>query len=176
MRVEIVPANIRDLSYVASNMRASDREEVEAQLDRWNAAEIAAMSCRDYAFCALLDGNPESGFGAGRVREGYWIAWSWSTRRGWKCLPAVIPFIKNHLQPAVYAAGARRVEARALGSHKQAVRFLERIGGTFRCELPGYGKNGETFLLFDWVRETYVPVSKRTIDASAGRCAAHAAA
>ena len=157
-------------------MRASDRAEVECQIDEWNAGHIAALSLRDFAYVVELAGNPEAAFGCGQVRRGYWIAWSWGTDRLIRCIPAMVAFITDHLQPAVYEAGALRVEARALKSHGQAVRFLERIGGTFRCELPGYGKNGETFLLFDWVRETYVPVSKRTIDASAGRCAAHAAA
>lgn len=168
--IEIVPATLRDLSYIAAHMRASDRAEVEVQMDEWNAAHVAALSLRDFAFCAELNGNPEAAFGCGQVRQGYWIAWSWGTDRLIKCVPAMVAFITQELQPAVYAAGARRVEARALATHKQAVRFLERIGGTFRCELPAYGKNGEPFVLYDWTRQTYVPV-QRPIDADASTSA-----
>lgn len=158
MACEVKPANLRDLSYVASHMRASDRAEVECQIDEWSAVNVAALSLRDYAYVVELDGNPEAAFGCGQVRRGYWIAWSWGTARSWRCLPTIVSFITGTLQPAVYAAGAFRVEARALASHVQARNFLERIGGRFRCELPGYGKNGETFILYDWTRETYVPV------------------
>lgn len=157
--LEIVPATLRDLSYVAAHMRASDRAEVEAQIDEWNATLIAALSLRDFAYVVELDRNPEAAFGCGQVRRGYWLAWSWGTAKITKCLPAMVAFITQQLQPAVYDAGARRVEARALASHKQARRFLERIGGTYRCDLPAYGKNGEDFCLYDWTRKTWHPSS-----------------
>lgn len=159
MRVAIVPANLRDLSYVAANMRPADRAEVECQLDEWSPINVAAMSLRDFAYIVDLDGNPEAAFGAGQVRQGYWLAWSWGTARITRCLPAMIRYITEELQPAVYSAGAHRVEARALKSHTQAHAFLKRIGGHLRCELPGYGKNGEDFMLFDWTRDSWhVPV------------------
>ncbi len=156
---EIKPATLRDLSYIATHMRPADRAEVECQIDEWSATNIAAMSLRDFAYIAELDGNPELAFGCGEVRKGYWIAWSWMTKRGWRCLPTVIPYITQTLQPAVYEAGALRVEARALKSHTQACAFLRRIGGHYRCDLPSYGKGGEDFVLFDWTRTTFhVPV------------------
>jgi hypothetical protein len=152
----VVPATLRDLSYVAANMRAVDRAEVECQVDEWNAVAIAAMSLRDFAFVVELNGNPEAAFGAGQVRKGYWIAWSWGTNRLTKCLPVMVDYIMTRLQPDIYSAGALRVEARALKSHCQAHRFLKRIGGHLRCDLPAYGKGGEDFLLFDWTRDSYV--------------------
>jgi hypothetical protein len=175
MFTSVVDATLRDLSYIAAHMRASDRAEVECQIDNWNAAYVAALSLRDFAFVVELNGNPEAAFGCGQVRKGYWIAWSWGTDRIARCVPTMVSFITGQLQPAVYEAGALRVEARALSSHKSARRFLDRIGGTFRCELPSYGKNGEPFVLYDWTRETYVPVLNSS-DAHAGSCSADAAA
>lgn len=151
----VVHANLRDLSYIAAHMRAADRAEVEAQIDEWSAVHVAAMSFRDFAYVVELNGNPEAAFGCGQVRKGYWLAWSWGTDRLIRCVPAMVAFIVEQLQPAVYEAGALRVEARALASHRLARRFLERIGGTFRCELPAYGKNGEHFVLYDWTRDSY---------------------
>ncbi|WP_398469638.1 hypothetical protein [Tardiphaga sp.] len=152
---EVKAANLRDLSYVAAHMRAADRAEVECQMDEWSATVVAAVSLRDFAFTVDLNGNPEAAFGAGQVRQGYWLAWSWGTHRLMRCLPTMIQFITEQLQPAVYAAGALRVEARALKSHTQACAFLRRIGGHHRCDLPAYGKGGEDFVLFDWTRETW---------------------
>lgn len=176
MQSEIKAATLRDLSYVAAHMRASDRTEVEAQIDEWNATHVAALSLRDFAYVVELNGNPEAAFGCGQVRRGYWIAWSWGTAKITKCLPAMVDFITHELQPAVYDAGARRVEARALASHKQARRFLERIGATYRCDLPEYGKNGETFALYDWVRSEYVHVFNPIGSAGSGACSADTAA
>jgi hypothetical protein len=173
MFTSVVDATLRDLSYIAAHMRAADRAEVECQIDEWSAVTVAALSLRDFAYVVELNGNPEAAFGCGQVRKGYWVAWSWGTDRLTKCLPVMVPFIQQQLQPAVYEAGALRVEARALASHLQARRFLERIGGTFRCFLPAYGKNGEAFVLYDWTRETYVPVSD-SFDAKAVGCAASA--
>ncbi len=155
MVCEVVDANLRDLSYICAHMRAVDRAEVECQVDEWNATTIAAMSLRDFAYVVELNGNPEAAFGAGQVRKGYWIAWSWMTMRGVRCVPTMINYITGQLQPDVYAAGALRVEARAMKSHHQAHRFLKRIGGHLRCDLPAYGKGGEDFVLYDWTRQSY---------------------
>jgi hypothetical protein len=174
----VQPANLRDLAYIAANMRPADRAEVECQLDRWDATAIAAMSLQGYAYTVELDGNPEAAFGAGQVRQGYWIAWSWGTRKLWRCLPAMIDYIEHDLQPRVYADGARRVEARALSSHSLAHRFLERIGGHRRCDLPAYGKNGEDFVLYDWTRESWGKhvLLQDARDAKAGAATARSAA
>ena len=155
VRVVIVPATLRDLSYVASHMCEEDRAEVGCQLDDTSALAIAEASFRDFAFCVELDGNPEAAIGCGCVRSGYWLAWSWGTRRIWRCLPAMVRFSQSWLQPAVYDMGAYRVEARVLASHVRAHRFLERIGGRWRCDLPSFGKGGEDFVLYDWTRETW---------------------
>jgi hypothetical protein len=66
------------------------------------------------------------------------------------------------LGPQVAARGAWRVEARALAANDLALRWLARLGATQRCLLPGYGRNGEDFFLYDWTREdwNHVPFSK----------------
>jgi hypothetical protein len=154
-RVLIVPATLRDLTYVAAHMCDEDRAEVACQLDDASALAVATASFRDFAFCVELDGNPEAALGCGCVRSGYWVAWSWGTRRAWRCWPEMIGFIRGWLQPSVYDMGAYRVEARALLSHERAHRFLERIGGQRRCELRAFGRGGEDFVLYDWTRETW---------------------
>jgi hypothetical protein len=167
--VSILPATLRDLSYIAAHMRAPDRAEVECQIDEWDAAAIAAISLRDFAFCVELRGNPEAAFGCGQVRQGYWLAWSWGTGRYVRCVPTMARFITGWLIPAVYEAGAHRVEARALASHTEAHRFLERLGGHRRCALPGFGKNGEAFVLYEWLRANYV-LRKHVLTAEDAAC------
>lgn len=162
MTARIVGGTLRDLSYIASNLRPEDHAEIDCQLDHWTPAILALSALQGFAYVVELDGNPEAAFGAAEQRSGLWIAWSWGTRRMWRCVPRITKFFYDTLGPDVAAAGAWRVEARALAGNDLAVRWLNRLGATERCPLPGYGRNGEDFVLFDWTRETWnhVLVSK----------------
>ncbi|RWE54941.1 MAG: hypothetical protein EOS67_22495 [Mesorhizobium sp.] len=175
MTVRIIPATLRDLSYIAANLRAEDRAEIDCQLDHWSPALLALTALQGFAYVAEFDGNPEAGFGAAEQRGGLWIAWSWGTRRMKRCVPEITQFFHAVLGPEVAARGAFRVEARALAENELALRWLARLGATQRCRLPGYGRNGETFILFDWTRESWnhVSVSKTARPEAAAADADH---
>lgn len=158
MTVRIVGATIRDLSYIAANLRPEDYAEVDCQLDLWSPATLALTALQGMAYVCEVDGNPEAAFGAGEVRSGLWVAWSWGTKRMRRCVPRITQFFYEVLGPDVASRGAHRVEARAMAGNDLAVRWLNRLGATERCTLPGYGKNGEDFILFDWTRETWANV------------------
>lgn len=155
MKAYVVGATLRDLSYIAANLRQEDRHEIECQMDGWNAAALALSAMQGPAYIVELDGNPEAAFGACEQRQGLWIAWSWGTVRMARCVPSITRFFYQVLGPHVSKAGAWRVEARPLAGNELAVRWLKRLGATERCVLPSYGKNGEDFLLFDWTRESW---------------------
>ncbi|TPM53264.1 hypothetical protein FJ959_22305 [Mesorhizobium sp. B2-2-4] len=159
MSVRIIGGNLRDLSYIAANLRPEDRAEVDCQLDGWTPATLAIQALHGFAYVAELDGNPEAAFGAGEVRSGLWIAWSWGTKRMRRCVPRITQFFYDVLGPDVASRGAHRVEARALADNDLAIRWLNRLGAHERCLLPAYGKNGEDFILFDWTRDTWANVS-----------------
>lgn len=160
MTCRIIGANLRDLSYIASNLRPQDYAEIDCQMDYWTPAILALSAMQGMAYIAELDGNPEAAFGAAENRSGLWIAWSWGSKRMWRCIPRITQFFYQVLGPDVAAQGAWRVEARALGANDMALRWLRRLGAHERCPLPAYGKNGEDFILFDWTRETWnhVPI------------------
>lgn len=75
MTVRIIPATLRDLSYIAANLRPEDRAEIDCQLDHWSPALLALTALQGFAYVAELGGNPEAGFGAAEQRGGLWIAW-----------------------------------------------------------------------------------------------------
>ena len=153
MTVRIVGGNLRDLSYIAANLRPDDRAEVDCQLDEWTPASLAFQALHaGPSYVAELNGNPEAAFGAGEIRLGLWIAWSWGTSRMARCVPRITKFVHDVLIPDIARRGGRRTEARALASNDMAVRWLRRLGATEQCLLPAYGKNGEDFILFDWTR------------------------
>ncbi|TIM83607.1 MAG: hypothetical protein E5X41_31375 [Mesorhizobium sp.] len=162
MTLRIIPATLRDLSYIAANLRPEDRAEIDCQFDEWSPVLLALTALQGFAYVAELDGNPAAGFGAAEQRGGLWIAWSWGTHRMKRCVPGITEFFHAVLGPQVAARGAWRVEARALAANELALRWLIRLGATQRCRLPGYGRNGEDFLLYDWTRESWnhVPLPK----------------
>lgn len=161
MTARIVAGTLRDLSYIAANLRPEDHAEIDCQCDGWTPFALAAHALHGFAYVVELDGNPEAAFGAAEQRAGLWTAWSWGTDRMRRCVPRITQFFYAALGPQVAARGAHRVEARALASNELALRWLRRLGATARCRLPAYGKNGEDFILFDWTRETWnVPVSE----------------
>jgi len=164
--VRIIGANLRDLSYIASNLRPDDKAEIDCQLDEWTPAGLALAAMQGFAYVAVLDGNPEAAFGAAENRSGLWTAWSWGSKRMWRCVPRITKFFYEVLGPDVAARGAWRVEARALAANDMALRWLRRLGAHERCHLPGYGKNGEDFILFDWTRETWNNVHSQNPEAA----------
>jgi len=158
MTVRIIGGNLRDLSYIAANLRPEDQAEIDCQFDEWTPAQLALSAMQGLAYVVELNGNPEAAFGAAEQRSGLWIAWSWGTKRMKRCVPRITQFFYEVLGPDVAARGAWRVEARAMAGNDLAVRWLNRLGATERCHLPDYGKNGEDFLLYDWTRETWTNV------------------
>lgn len=168
MTCRIIGGNLRDLSYIAANLRPEDKAEIDCQLDDWTPAALALGAMQGFAYVAELDGNPEAAFGAAENRSGLWTAWSWGSRRMWRCVPRITTFFYEVLGPDVAAQGAWRVEARALAANDMALRWLRRLGANERCHLPGYGKNGEDFILFDWTRETWNHVPFQNAQAAEG--------
>jgi len=152
VKARIVAANLRDLSYIAANLRPADKAEIDCQHPGWTPAALALASLNGPAFVVELSGNPEAAFGAVEQRQGLWIVWAWGTRRMGRCVPAIKRFGRGVLLPELIARGACRGEARALATHGSAHTLLRHLGATQRCELPCFGIGGETFLLFDWTR------------------------
>lgn len=66
---------------------------------------------------------------------------------------ALSRFVKQRLFPPQVAAGAHRIECVSLVGHELAHRWIRYFGLTQEAVCRGYGKNGETFLQFAWVKD-----------------------
>lgn len=151
MRVEIVLANARDLTYIAANLRPEDREEIFCQLPEGTLAlEVAAYALQANGYVALLDGQPIAAFGFVHKSVCVIEAWAWGTERMWRCIPAITRFVARVLMPGWIEAGIRRMEARSISTHTSAHRWMEATGAVLECVMPDYGKAGEGFYLFAW--------------------------
>lgn len=159
MKARVIGGTLRDLSYIAANLRPDDKAEIDCQCEAWKPAQLALAALQGHAYVVTLDGNPEAAFGATEQRTGLWIIWSWGSRRMWRTVPTITKFCMEVVIPDVLNAGAMRGEARAMASNQMAVRWLERLGATRQGVLRNFGKNGEDFLLFEWVRSKDWPTS-----------------
>lgn len=147
----IEPGNVRDLSYVFANLRDHDRAEVEAQNAVWDPGMVAHILCEQaYAFvCRSEDRLPVVGFGALPTTPVTVGAWLLATRLATpRDLVAVTRFVDGPLRAQLKRDGFRWAEARALADYTEAHGWLARLGGHVIAELPGYGRDGEDFVLF----------------------------
>ena len=124
---------------------------------------IALGALRGFAYVVTLDGQPHAAFGACEEQpgRGLWHIWAWGTERIDRCVPTIKRFSLNTLMMDVLNAGAMRAEARALDANKKAHTLIRHLQGREVAALSNYGKNGEKFLLFEWVRSKDWPVSVR---------------
>lgn len=162
MAAEIQPLTFRDLSYVAANMSAADWMECEAQLPEGaTPIEVAAYvwtARSEHAYAALYRGQPVAAFGISQepLRPWAWKAWMFGTDTAPKAVPAITRFAKPLFRDFLLRAGARRLEAISHERHTLAHDWLLSLGAHARCELPGYGRNGETYILLEWTRKSHV--------------------
>lgn len=151
--IEIAPATLRDMTFIAANMRQSDREEIYCQLpENSTSVELAAAcfsSSEKWRFVVHRHGQPVAAFGFSWINVCALQAWAWGTVE----LRYVAPAIGKHclsLRAEAIDAGIRRIEARSLKQHVTAGRWLEGLGFAFACALKQHGRDGEEFILWEW--------------------------
>lgn len=135
-------------------MRDEDACEILCQMPEGTSLTDAAMAMFEamlpgYCWTASVDGTPACAFGYQPFSVSVWVAWAWGTSRMIRTIPAVTPFMLAHGEKLI-GIGVRRVEARTIEGHVTAQKWLARLGCRKRCDLPDYGRSGETFELWDW--------------------------
>jgi hypothetical protein len=163
-RVTIGPLNLRDITFLGANMRAEDRREIMCQAPKNLSGSQAAAAmfpglAPDWTWLASLDGNPAVAFGLQPYNVATMIGWAWGTRH----LPRCIPAITRHLiaeEPLLIASGFRRIEVRTIKDHDISHRWLYALGARKECDLPEFGRDGETFELWAWTLHGPRPVRR----------------
>lgn len=155
-RVVIKKATLRDLSYIAANMCQEDKDEIYSQLADESpeyVALVADQTSPEWKYCAWLDGNPVLAFGLAPVHPTMCIAWAWGTKRKVRAFPEATRFMLETVKKQAIAGGIKRIQADSAEAHTNAHRWLKRLGAKVESEMPFFGKNGETFLKFVWIKE-----------------------
>lgn len=141
--------------HIANNLRARDREELFATRYGNDPADVARDAVQTGAFRwgAYLDGEPIAAIGAMPRWPRVWSAWSYGTDKWPRAALTLTKHVRGFMLPALYHAGAIRVDALSLGSHTDARRWLELLGAEAEISLDNWGRNGETFVNYVWTRK-----------------------
>jgi hypothetical protein len=165
--VSIVPPTLRDISFIAANVRPDDWREIACQIpDGTTPLDVALWSVSaGQAWVAKLDDQPVALFGASpQTAAGNVLAlWAWGTKRMRRVAPAITRFVRDGRAAEWVEAGKTRVEARSIAGHVEAHRWLVSIG--FLAEpLPQWGKDGEDFILFSMTLDRWRHVREQSQD------------
>ncbi|MEJ8474604.1 hypothetical protein [Roseibium algae] len=155
----IVELCIRDASYVAANMRAADFEEISCLWQEFDARALGIFavehSVPGFAW-AIRDneGQPVAAYGmsyAAPFDPEHWQAWAFGTDR----FRRVVPLMTRHLQSIrdLIEANCRRLQVLTHLDHDLSHRWLSKCGAKREGVLHGYGRNGEAFAVYAWLRE-----------------------
>lgn len=157
MRVSIQPACLRDATWIAANARHQDRREIEcAPLPAATMTEaVYGLLCGSdgHAFIAYADADePVAVIGVVRLSPWYGSAWAFGTAKTRRVIPALTRWGVETWKPRLIADGYRRVEVRTIADHDLSHRWLERLGFVREGVCSGYGRDGQDFVQYAYVR------------------------
>lgn len=145
------------MTWCAAHMNEADKAEIMCQLPK-------TMSCAaagELMFKIAPDGwkwevtyrsEPVAVFGFSPINAACWSVWSYGTRRMWRAVPAMSKHFLAQKE-RLLDFGVRRLEARSLIQHRRAFMWLTHMGGKRVCNLPQFGRDGETFVLWEWTKD-----------------------
>lgn len=152
------PALPEEIYEVAMNMRQRDYDEILCVTwadEREELAEYLMFALKDhenvYAF-----GDSDDAVGIVSylpLRPGVWHLGLFATDNFQKVGSFLTRCVIRDIIPALDRGNAHRVEAQSIEGYDQVHRWLEFIGLKKESDLPGFGRNGENFVNFTYVRK-----------------------
>lgn len=155
MRVEATtPENVR---FVAEHMRDSDFREFSAVSHARTRQQLADVMVDLYGehpggMCAY---GAEGPIAIGALIEGrpnVMTLMFFATEAMADIAIPLTRFIRKTLFPRYREEGVHRIECISIDGHDEAHRWIEILGLKREAEFPGYGKHGEGFHQFAWVK------------------------
>jgi hypothetical protein len=115
------------------------------------AAAERAIATR--ALCASHNDIPVGIGGLVETRPGVASLLFFATEDFSKIVIDLTRFVSKELIPAGKDMGFHRIECVSHELHTDAHRWIKQLGLTEEAVLQGFGRGGETFILFSWVAE-----------------------
>lgn len=143
-----------DVLAVAQNLRRRDAEEIFATRYGNDPADLArdTMLTGAFRWGFYLDDKPVAMLGAFPRWPNVWSLWAYGTDDWQKVILAMTKHATRFMKPAMYNAGAKRVDCMVLGTHTDSRTWLEHLGLRPEKTMDNWGKKGETFVCYCWTR------------------------
>ncbi|TYC55678.1 hypothetical protein FMN50_11575 [Rhodobacterales bacterium] len=149
---------VRDATFIAANMRPADLGEIGClwkELDTRVLGTCAVKtSVPGMAWSVWYEGEPAAAYGfsqAAAFDPDHWQAWAFGTERFRRCVPLITRHFKR-IRPLVEQE-CRRLQVVTHAQHDISHGWIEALGGRREGVLRSYGRGGEDFYLYAWVRE-----------------------
>jgi hypothetical protein len=164
VKVDIRDGTLRDICFVAANLRDQDRREIFATAVLESGSQAGAVSyltSPNFCWTVWIDQQPVAAFGvsaASPYQPHIRYAWAYGTNKFKRAAPAITRFCLKEWPKRLIAEGATRVEIRSLADHDLAHKWLKSIRAHHEADMPNFGVNGETFQLWAWLKEDFEDV------------------
>lgn len=152
-------ATVAAVREVAENMRPRDREEfmavspfethsqlVDAVVERYALHQDAYVFRTD-------DGAPVGMAGMIRHRPNVITLLFFATEQFPEIGSDLTRFVRKVLFPKYRERGVHRIECASIEGYAETHRWLEVLGLQQEAIMPGYGRDGQTYIQFAWVRK-----------------------
>lgn len=152
-------ASIGDIYDVALRMRERDYEEIVCTTHAQNRHELADYLARTWSQspATYVFGNKEDGgiccLVLNPMRPGVWNLGLFATDKLESIGKSLTKHIIKDIIPILDKAQAHRVEAQSIVGYEEVHNWLRFFGLKEESVLSKYGRNGEDFINFAWIRE-----------------------
>ena len=155
MRIDVTtPQNVR---HVAERMRTSDYREFSALAHADSRAALTDVLVAAYAghpsgICAYAGDEPVAVGAMVEGRPNVITLMFFAADDFPKIALPLTRFITKNLFEKYRANGVHRIECVSIEGYEEAHRWIRLLGLRHEAVFPGYGKGGEAFFQFSWVK------------------------
>jgi len=149
---------VRDASFIAANMRDQDFREIGCLWKEWDTRLLGRGALETavpgMAWSVWYEGEPAAAYGFSRAAAfdpDHWQAWAFGTERFRRCVPLITRHLKS-LRPLI-ERDCRRLQVITHAEHDISHGWIKTLGGRKEGVLRSYGRGGEDFHVYAWVRE-----------------------
>lgn len=152
MTITFEPLSYDGVLHVARNLREWDRKEIFACSWHDKPDELAKRCMQLHTFSWLVrDELPTCVIGGVPMWPNVWSMWMYATDDFPRVATSVSKFAKRVIIPKLWASKAHRLECYSLEGNPSQT-WLEWLGFQRAGVMRNYGKNRETFLHYELVR------------------------
>lgn len=140
------------LKYIAQSLRESDLAAVAALDKSLYDVERACEACHMGWMFSLDSGEPVYFYGLKNTRGAVWNVSTIATDKFQHIVLSLTKYIQRVIVPSIIQVGAGRVECFSLDGQDVTQKWLERLGMRREATFHKYGKNGEDFHVYAWLK------------------------